>query len=291
MSLTILVSGATGRLGGPLARRLLACGHAVRAVTRDPSSAAAQRLRSAGADLVAADLDDRDALGDAARGVDAVFVATTPHAAGLEAEVRHAINLVDAARSARAGHIVYSSAAGADRPTGVPMLEAKRSVEERLREAGIAFTVVAPVYFMENALNPWNVPALRAGRLALALGPDDELAQIAIADVAAFAALVIVGGRDGFAGERIEIASDRLTGPRAAAILSRATGREIAFDRVPIARLHAVAPGPAALFAWLARDGGFAADPDALRARYPDVGWHTFEAWAAGQDWSALGRD
>src|SRR5215831_3467085 len=58
----VLVAGATGRLGGPLADRLLDRGHRVRALTRDPGSAAADRLRQSGAHIVAGDLDDPSGL-------------------------------------------------------------------------------------------------------------------------------------------------------------------------------------------------------------------------------------
>ena len=75
----VLVAGATGRLGGPLADRLIDHGHRVRALTRNPGTAAAERLRRHGADVVAGDLDDPPSLHRAAAGADAVFVLSTPH--------------------------------------------------------------------------------------------------------------------------------------------------------------------------------------------------------------------
>src|SRR5437660_3389103 len=108
----VLVAGATGRLGGPLAGRLIDRGHRVRALTRDPGSAAAGRLRRRGAHIVAGDLDDPPSLNRAAAGADAVFVLSTPHhGTGPAAEARQAIALADAA--AGAGYLVYASAAGA----------------------------------------------------------------------------------------------------------------------------------------------------------------------------------
>jgi uncharacterized protein YbjT (DUF2867 family) len=84
------------------------------------------------------------------------------------------------------------------------------------------------------------------------------------------------------AGQRIELASDELTGARAAERLSRATDRPFTFERVE-------APPPLRpLFAWL-ETVGFAIDFAALHARYPDVGWRSFEAWArsrsSASDW------
>ena len=54
-----LVTGATGRQGGAVARHLLKRGHRVRALTRDPSKSAARALAGMGAEVVRGDLDDR----------------------------------------------------------------------------------------------------------------------------------------------------------------------------------------------------------------------------------------
>ncbi|MGH3864069.1 NmrA family NAD(P)-binding protein [Actinokineospora sp.] len=58
----IAVTGATGRQGGAVARHLLSDGWRVRALTHDPDSAKARALATAGAEVVKADMDDRDTL-------------------------------------------------------------------------------------------------------------------------------------------------------------------------------------------------------------------------------------
>lgn len=83
-------------------------------------------------------------------------------------------------------------------------------------------------------------------------------------------------------GRRIEIASEELTGAQAAERLTRATGRPFAFERLAT---DGLAPALQRLFAWL-DDVGFAIDVAALHDRHPDVGWHSFERWAAGQEWA-----
>jgi uncharacterized protein YbjT (DUF2867 family) len=154
----------------------------------------------------------------------------------------------------------------------VPVFESKRAVEARIAELALTSVILAPAYFMENALNPWNLEALARGRLTLALAAHRALAQVAVDDVAAMAVLA-VERVDELAGQRIELASDELTGVGAAEALSRATGRRFVFERVE-------APPPLrALFAWL-DDEGFAIDLAALHAHYPEVGWSSFEAWA-----------
>lgn len=121
----IAVTGATGAQGGATARALLRHGSRVRALTRRPSSTAAEELRGLGAEVAYADFDDRAGLDAALAGADALFTMSTLHRGDAEsvadAEVRQAISLLDAAAaSGTVRHIVFTSAANADRGTGIP---------------------------------------------------------------------------------------------------------------------------------------------------------------------------
>ena len=69
----IAVTGATGQQGGAVARRLLADGWQVRALTRNINKPAAQELKALGAELVAGDLDNRAELYAAFKGAYGVF--------------------------------------------------------------------------------------------------------------------------------------------------------------------------------------------------------------------------
>src|ERR1700722_16494787 len=71
---SVLVAGATGQQGGAVAQALLAKRHRVRALTRKPESDIAQRLMSAGAELVNGDLGDTASVLNSANGVDTVFL-------------------------------------------------------------------------------------------------------------------------------------------------------------------------------------------------------------------------
>jgi NAD(P)-dependent dehydrogenase (short-subunit alcohol dehydrogenase family) len=62
MAKTIIVCGATGGLGGSVARRMLNEGWKVRAITRNKDSAGAKALLEAGAELASADYDDVESL-------------------------------------------------------------------------------------------------------------------------------------------------------------------------------------------------------------------------------------
>jgi uncharacterized protein YbjT (DUF2867 family) len=273
----VLVAGATGRLGG-LVNVLLARGHTVRALTRDPGSAAATRLRNAGARIVVGDFDDPASLAAAAAGVDSVFATGAAHRAGPEGELRHGRNMAAAVAAAGVSHLVYCSGEGAAADSPLPLFRVKHQVEEQIRSLPLAHSILAPVYFMENLFNPWNRPALRAGLFPSPIAVDAPLQQAAIADVAGLAAIAIERPEE-FARQRIAIASDELTAAQAADALSNMTDRTFAPSRAEPSDLG---PGLSALFAWLEQTGQ-SVDISALHSRFPDVNWHTYERWLRSQ--------
>ena len=273
----VLVTGGTGRLG-VVVELLLGRGHAVRAMTRDPGSPAAERLREAGAELVVADFDDPRSLTAAARGVDAVFAAGTAHRAGPEGELRHGRNLADAMAAAGVHHVVYCSGDGAAADSPLPLFRVKHQVEERIRALPVASTILAPVYFMENLFNPWNLPSLRQGMLPSPIPVDVPLQQVAIVDLASLAALAIEQP-EAFAGKRVTVASTQVTAAEAADALSRVTGRR--FDAQQIAAGE-LAPGLQALFDWL-EHAGHRVDIATLHDRYAEIEWHSYSAWLRSQ--------
>jgi len=285
-SLFVLVTGATGQQGGALAHLLLKKGHQVRAVTRKPESPAAKELQKAGAELAIGSFDDRGALERAADGVDAVFAMGTPYEVGPDAETRQGIALVDALKAAHVKHLVYTSVGNADRHTGIPHFDSKYEVEQHIKSLDLPYTIIAPVFFMENLLSPWFLPGLKDGKFTIALPGARRLQYIAVADIAEFA-LMVLEGRGQFLGKRIDLASDELTPVEVAEILTRASGRKIEHVEVPIEQVRAWSEDWAKMFEWFDQVG-YSADIAGLRREYPQVGWHTFEAWAQLQDWKLL---
>ncbi|MEV6873078.1 NmrA/HSCARG family protein [Amycolatopsis sp. NPDC051128] len=285
MSLDVLVVGATGQQGGAVARELLGRGHVVRALTRKPDSAAAAELAGLGAEVVYGDLAVAASIEEAAHGADAAFLLSDSFDAGTDFEITAGVGAIDGLRRAGVGHIVYTSAASADRDTGVPHFDSKAAIERYLRENRVPHTIVAPAFFMENRffglrrtddgwLLPTPMPAARA------------LQQIAVADIAGFVRHA-VEHRDDVLGERFDIAGDDLTGASAAAILELVIGEPVRYTAIsPDAPF--LGPDLSAMFRYIDRVG-FAADIAALRADFPDVGWHTFEEWAGLQDWQHIG--
>ncbi|MFG1841874.1 NmrA/HSCARG family protein [Micromonospora sp. NPDC049175] len=284
--LTVAVSGATGAQGGATARALLKAGHRVRALTRQPTSPAADVLRDLGAEVRRADFGDRASLDAALAGADSLFAVTTPFGTDLATEVRHGTALVDAAATAGLDHVVLTTVAHADRGTGVPHYESKCLVERHLRDSGVPWTIIAPAAFMDNYASGWTLDGLREGVFAWPMPADQPLALIPAIDIGAFAALVL--GRAGeFAGRRIDIASDQRTPAEMAEILAGAIGAAIEHRRVPLARVRQWSTDLAAMFAYFT-DVGLHLDVVGLRRDYPEVGWHGFADWAAAQDWTTL---
>src|SRR5882757_4935856 len=283
-----LVTGATGQQGGAVVEALLTRGHQVRALTRNPASPAANRLREQGVEIAVGDFTDHDSLVRAMRDADAVYAMSTPYEQGAEKEIAQGMTATDAAKAARVAHFIYSSVASANRATGVPHFDSKYAVERHLQASGVQYTIVAPVFFMDNLLQPWMLSGLRQGKLAMALPASRSLQQITVADIGAFVAAVIERGDTVF-GRRFDIAGDELTGEEAAATLSKVTGRKIHYEGFPSDVLRAQSEDMARMFEWF-DSTGYAADIKSLRRDFPEVKWRTFEEWARKQDWSVLNQ-
>lgn len=192
-----LVAGATGFLGREICRRLAAEDHEVRGLTRATSDTeAVVLLRERNVEPVQGDLKDRASLDAACRGVDAVISTASATRSrqpgdGIETtDLQGQLNLVDAARDAGVSRFVYvsfSGGIGADDP----LTHAKRTVEQRLRESGMTFTILRPTYFMEA----WLSPALGfdyPNACATIYGSGENgISWISLPDVAAIAVLCL----------------------------------------------------------------------------------------------------
>lgn len=123
----VLVLGATGKQGAATIKALLASGeHSVRAFVRDSSSDKAKALAAAGVELVEGGDWDKDvaALDQAfAGGIEAVFFPSIPCFTDMDAEVRGATNIIEAAKKAGVKHVVYSTVGGLERYRELPDLD------------------------------------------------------------------------------------------------------------------------------------------------------------------------
>jgi uncharacterized protein YbjT (DUF2867 family) len=185
------ITGITGKVGGALARSLLAEGQPVRAVLRD--AAKANEWRDLGCDIALAEMEDAASLTSAFTGAAGVFILPPPEfdpEPGFP-EARRVIAAVTAALAkARPGKVVYLSTIGADAPHE-NLLTQHTLMEQSLREIGLPVTLLRPAWFMENAL--WDIPSARdEGVLRSFLQPADRpLPMVATQDVGWLAAALL----------------------------------------------------------------------------------------------------
>jgi uncharacterized protein YbjT (DUF2867 family) len=226
---TIAVTGATGQQGGAVARRLLAEGWQVRALTRDTHKAQALALADLGATLMPGDMDNRAELDAAFQGVEAVFSVQNywlPNV-GFEGEVRQGQQVIDAAKAAGVQHFIYSSVGAAHRGAGQRHFDSKYLIEQHLQASGLAQTILRPVFFMENFNFPWTRPYVLNGTLpSLGLRPEKRMQLVAVADIAAFAALAL-SQPEQYLGQTVELAGDEQTETEIAATFSKVLGRTV----------------------------------------------------------------
>ncbi len=111
----ILVTGATGKQGGAVARSLLDRGFQVRALTRNPQKPEAQALADQGAEVVQGDMEDRSSMERALEGAYGVFSVQNFWETGYDSEVQQGKTVTDAAKAAGVEHFVYSSVGSAQR--------------------------------------------------------------------------------------------------------------------------------------------------------------------------------
>jgi uncharacterized protein YbjT (DUF2867 family) len=280
----ILVSGATGQQGGAVARHLLSRGYRVRAMTRKPQEARAQALVAAGAQVVAADLDDAASLERALAGASGAFAVQNTREAGIELEEEQGKRFAEVAKKTGVSRLVYTSVGSADRDTGIPHFDNKFRVEQKVRSLGFSsWTILRPVFFMENFLSPWFKPGIDEGKLIMAVEPDTVLQLIAVDDIGWFGSRAFERHEE-MNGVDVDIAGDQHTLPEIAQILSHAAGRKIEFVRAPIEEVRKGSADYAEMLEWFDRVG-YDADIEALKKTY---GYRpkTLADWASQAKWN-----
>lgn len=279
---TILVTGATGKQGGAAARHLLDAGFDVRAMTRDPEKESARVLKDGGAEVVKGDFDDRASLERAVNGAYGVFSVQNFWETGYDREVEQGRRMADVAAAAGVEHFVYSSVGGAERDTGIPHFDSKAEVEEHVRSLDLPYTILRPVFFMDN----WETDMLKdmvlGGTLAQPLSPDTPFQQIAVDDIGAFAAMAF-DNPSRWIGRELEIAGDELTMTETAETFSRVIGREVNYYQVPWDDFREQAGEEyEVMYRWF-EDYGYEAEIDRLEREHP--GLIKFEEYLVAHEW------
>lgn len=207
--MTILVAGATGNVGRPLVEQLLASGHQVRALTRNPAKADLP----AGAEAVAGNLADTASLTQAFDGV------TAAHLISFNGEdfspLTNGAEIAGLARKA-----------GVRRVTVLKGDVEKSPLEEAVEASGLEWTHLSPVEFMSNALE-WAESITSEGVVREAFA-EAKSAMVHEADIASVAAVALTA--DGHAGQEYWLTGpEALTPPDKVRIIAEALGREVRY--------------------------------------------------------------
>ena len=246
----ILITGGTGKQGGAIARELLAVGHWVRIMTRNPQSPTARELAGLGAEVVKGDLDDAASLPEALRGAWGTFAVQNTWEAGVEREEEQGKRFAEAARAAGVQYYVYASVGSAHRETGIPHFENKARVEQRVRELGFpSWAILRPAFFMENFLSDDNRAAIANGQLTLGIDPNTRLQMIAVEDIGKYGKLMFEQP-ERFNGRSIDIASDELTMHEVAETLSEIAKRPVTPAPTPIEQTREWSQDVAIMLEW-----------------------------------------
>jgi uncharacterized protein YbjT (DUF2867 family) len=247
----IAVVGATGAQGGGLVRAILddpSGGFAARAITRDPGTDAARALARAGAEVVAADVDDEASLARAFAGAHAAYCVTFFWAHfSPDREQQQARNLAGAARTAGLRHGIWSTLEDTRKrvplddprmPTlmgrfKVPHFDAKGEADAVFTASGVPTTFLLTSFYWDNLIHfgmgPQRGPDGKLG-ITFPMG-DRKLPGIAAEDIGRCAYGVFKRGPE-LIGRTVGVAGEHPTCAQMAATLSRALGQEIVYRDV-----------------------------------------------------------
>jgi len=221
--MTILVTGATGNVGGNVVDQLLKRGAKARAFVRDPAKAEFPD----GVEIAQGDMLDADSLRSAMLGVSTLFLLN-----GVVAdEFTQALIALNVAREAGVNRIVYLSVIHSDVYVNVPHFAGKFGVERMIEATGFEATILRPAYYMDNEITIRET-VVEHGIYPMPIG-DRGLAMIDARDIGEIAAIELIRREqspDPLPLTRINLVGpEMLTGADAAAVWSEVLGRTIVF--------------------------------------------------------------
>lgn len=139
----ILITGATGKTGGEVARQLAAANLPFRALVRNVEKGRA--VKALGAKIIVGDMADKAALQRAMEGVDKAFLVLSNDEEQLVLEKQ----FTDAAVAAHVGHLVYLSSLESVPESKNPITQNHVASENYIRESGLTWTMIRPTFFMQ----------------------------------------------------------------------------------------------------------------------------------------------
>ncbi len=277
----VLVTGATGTQGGAVTRELVDRGYAVRGLTRNPGSERATALIELGVEVVKGNFDDAASLAAAMEGVHGVFAVTNFWEHGFDREVAHGKQLVDAAEKAGVKHFVFTSVASANKGTGLSHFDSKGEIEVYLMDAGLDYTIVRPVEFLDNLR--YSRDQIMSGRFIDPRDAGKSHQWIAARDIGFFVGEAF-DYPDIWIGSAEDIAGVEMTLAEFVAALSEVTGVDVQHIQIDWDN-HETASGAeiSEMVHWF-DEVGYSVDVAGLRSRYPDL--MTLEDYLLAAGWN-----
>jgi uncharacterized protein YbjT (DUF2867 family) len=275
----VLLTGATGKQGGATIRHLAKEGRfELRALTRKPDGDAAKSLAALGVELVQGDLDDADSLVRALSGAWGVYAVQNTWEAGVEKEEEQGKRIATIARERGVQQFVYASVGSAHERTGIPHFDNKARVEETVKSLGFpSYTIVRPVFFMENLTSPWF---LQGDKIVTAMKPTTKLQMVAADDIGKFGARAFLDAKK-HQNEAIDIAGDAVTMVEAAEAVSEIVGKKVTFEAIPLEAVRQNSEDFALMLDWFEKVG-YSAKIASLEAAW-GIRPRTLKEWVATQ--------
>ena len=216
--MTIVVTGATGHLGRLVVESLLARGVPAEEIVATGRNV--EKLAGLGVTVRAASYDDPESLRAAFAGADTLLFVSGSEVGKRVAQHR---NVVEAAKAAGVGRVVYTSGPRAD-TSSMQLMAEHRETEAMLRESGIPSTFLRNNWYIEN----YDVGnALEHGLFGAA--GDGKISAAPRADYAEAAAAAILSTNP---KQVYELGGEPFTLSELAAELSRQSGREVTYTNL-----------------------------------------------------------
>jgi uncharacterized protein YbjT (DUF2867 family) len=274
----VLVTGGTGSQGGATVTHLLAAKKVrVRVLTRNLESPKAKSLAARGAELVKGDFEDVASLRTALAGVSAAFsVQQWTEKGGTAAEELNGKRFADAVKASGSPHLVYSSAEGAERKSGLGHYESKWAIEQHIRDLKLPATILRPVGFMDVLGVPAIQRGMYLGMFRANWGVSHRVQFVATYDIGWFAARALEDP-ERYAGRVIPLAGDELNVADIIRTFKTVTGHKPWVAPIPASVAKRMMPKEFAdMFRWI-RENGFEANIAQVRQEYPQL--LTFAGW------------
>jgi len=271
---TIFVAGVTRNQGKAVANKLIKNGWKVKGLTRNRANAKNHPLKNK-IEFVEGDLNNINSFREHLKNVYGVFSVQNFWEHGYDAEVAQGRNLAEAAKDAGIKHFIFSSVASANKNTGLPHFESKIEIEQFIKQIDLPYTILRPVFFMENFFRMKN--DILDGRIVNAVESHTPLQMISVENIGDFT-LEAFNNPDIFLHKEIDIAGDSLTLTEVAKIFSQTLKHPVEYIEMNLNDFEEFAGKEFALMVnWFNKEG-YDVDINSLKENF-DIELITFKNW------------